>query len=287
MNDKEDKKALAEGFKQPAPEVGKAAQIAIRDAETRGGIALRNLEDLQRFAKMAVDAEITPKGMTPAGAAMCIQAGLEHGLSVLGGLQQLVPINGNISWRGTGAWAKIQNSGLCLPGTLQKWVEGEGDDRKGVCVAHRVGYKKPFRVEFSLKDARKAGLWPGKDGSAWRCYPDRQLGWRAVGFMAKDYFSDVLGGFPIAEEAEDYPRAEAEERPIVTSSPPPKVADPMLEALGVEQKIEKAEEVIEGEVIDVGTPEEIENATADETPFVSHEEADKELAKQEGLQFPE
>ncbi|NIQ94514.1 MAG: hypothetical protein GWN87_10080, partial [Desulfuromonadales bacterium] len=63
----------------------------------------------------------------------------------------------------------------------------------GVAVAHRVGYKEANRVEFTVKDAKQAGLW-GKAGS-WQQYPKRMLQWRAVGLLARDVFPDVLGGF--------------------------------------------------------------------------------------------
>ena len=51
----------------------------------------------------------------------------------------------------------------------------------------------------------------------WVTNPDRMLGWRALGFHLADYWSEVLNGMPIAENAEDY---EAESRVSVTVLPP-------------------------------------------------------------------
>ena len=44
----------------------------------------------------------------------------------------------------------------------------------------------------------EAGLWSA--GNNWTKFKRRMLMWRAVGFLTKDLFSDVLGNFPIAEE---------------------------------------------------------------------------------------
>jgi hypothetical protein len=180
----------------PGPKPSSSVELGER------GVMLRSLEDLLRFAATAVAAGLAPKGMNSKAAALAIQAGLERGLGPLGGLQALVVINGNLSWRGQAALALLRSSGKAIPGTLDSWTEGEGEDQVGVCVSQRVGYDRPFRTVFTVADARRANLW-GKSGP-WQQYPARQLKWRAVGFHARDHYSDVLGGFPLAEEAEDY-----------------------------------------------------------------------------------
>lgn len=231
------------------------------------GVMLRNLDDLIGFARLAVRSGAAPKGMSEGAAAMAIQAGLERGLGPLGGLQQAVVINGILSWRGQAAAALIRTSPVCKPGTLRFWHDGEGDLCKGIAVAWRVGYAEAERREFTVKDARTAGLW-GKEGP-WRSYPGRQLMWRALGFLARDIFSDVLGGFPLAEEAQDF-------EPAPASSPtpqaraamlPPPVPDPLFDALSGARPVELASHA-EVEVKDV-------------PPFASHAEADKAIAAAE------
>lgn len=209
------------------------------------GVILRTFDELRQFAKMAVESGVAPRDMKPGAAALAIQAGLERGLGPLGGLQFCTVIEGTLSWNAQGALALIRNSPVCKPGTCRAWVEGEGEDRKGVAVAHRVGYPEPFRSEFSMRDAKRADLLHKKN---WIKYPDRQLQARAIGFLARDGFSDVLGGFPLAEEVSDYAE------PVSSSSSSPRVAvetpapargpDPVLEAL------EGAPAVIEIETTD-------------------------------------
>ncbi len=269
------------------------------------GIELQSLEDLYRFAKFCVDNGGAPKGMTPGSAAIAIQAGLERGLSITSGLQFGTVINGKFAWNGQGVLALIQNSPVCKPGTLKHGVDGEGDARKGWCVAHRVGYEEPFRFEFSVKDAKTAKLWT-KEGP-WTQYPDGQLRWRAVGFMGKFHFSDVLGGFPLEWELRDHPEMTARvvsppsERPAL----PAPVDDPLsafiagrkpaaepaiIEAEAVEVvarpdfvvKVQPSPEVEKQEVL--ASELEREPGGDDDPPFGSHEEADRELAEQEQKQ---
>jgi hypothetical protein len=218
-----------------ADEIVKAPQTAAASvAVGRSGVMLSSLEELLRFAKMAVDGGCAPKGMnTPAQAALAIQAGMERGLGPLGGLQAAVVINGVLSWRGWAAVGFIQQSGVCVPGSFRSWVEGEGEAAVGYCRAQRKGYDQPFVRAFSAADARKAGLW-GKDGP-WKTRPTNMLEWRAIGDMARFHFGDVLGGFPIAEDVEAGGIGEVRpvrETPAPQPAPPATVRDPILQQLG-------------------------------------------------------
>lgn len=212
------------------------------------GVIIKSFEDLQRFAKMVLESGAAPKGIDTVGkVAVAVQMGLERGMAPLGGLRAVFFVNGLPSWRGEAAVAIVRQSSLCA--YYKAWVEGEGDERMGICVTHRLDDKDPVRTEFRVKDAKKAGLW-NKSGP-WQEYPDRQLRWRAIGFNLKDQFPDLLGGFPIAEEARDIPVEVAAEAPRATRelgpAPPP---DPLL-------------------------------ATLDAPPYRSHAEADRELADAE------
>lgn len=198
------------------------------------GVRFANLEDLLRFASMAVRGGAAPKGMSESAAALAIQAGLERGLGPLGGLQAAVVVNGVLSWRGTAAAALIQNSGACKPGTLRFGCAGEGEEMVGWAEAWRVGYSAPERREFTVADAKRANLW--KKPGPWQEYPKRQMQWRALGFLARDVFPDVLGGFALAEEAQDFHEPEPARRPTVTVVQPLPTSDPLLETLRAERE---------------------------------------------------
>ena len=196
------------------------------------GVQLRSFAELWRFAQTALAGGVAPKGMTSVGqVALAIQTGMEAGLTPMHSLQAVVVINGNTSWRGQAAVGLIRADPQCR--YIRHWTEGKGEDMKGVCVSRRGGADREERTEFTVAAAKTAGLW-GKVGrkgepTPWVTYPDRQLMWRAVGFHGKDHWSDVLGGFPIAEEAQDYPVRE--DVPVRQSLPPPS-PDPLLAELG-------------------------------------------------------
>ncbi len=217
------------------------------------GVMLRGLNDLKEFAETAVTSGSAPKNMNTGQAMMAIQAGLERGLGPLGGLQACVVINGVLSWRGWAAKGLIQQSGLLVPGTLRTWHEGNLDGPKaeavGYASAQRKGYDKPFVRTFSVKDARKAGLWT-KSGP-WTTRPGNMLEWRAIGDMARFEFPEILGGIPIADEVEGGygpPEVTVESPTERAQRPAPKLQDPLLgeivegDATGVEAAEDAAEE---------------------------------------------
>lgn len=270
----------------PMPPVKPPASPASLVPVGERGVMLRSMEDLLRFARLAVAGGAAPKGMSEGAAALCIQAGLERGLGPLGGLQQCVVINGVLSWRGQAAFSLIINSGLCRPGTLKFWTEGSGEDRKGVASGWRQGYAKPSVREFSVKDAKQAGLWQ-KPGP-WKDYPTRMLAWRALGFLARDVFPDVLGGFPLAEEAMTFvdgfariepSRAKGTEPNPRAELPAPRAHDPILSTLFSAASKDQRQEIVKENA-------EAEEAKAKETededpPFASHQDADRWIAKQD------
>jgi hypothetical protein len=205
------------------PTSGKAPMVV-----SDRGVQLRSFAELWRFAQMCLQGGAAPKGMKTIGqVAVAIQTGMEAGLTPMHSLQAVVVINGNTSWRGQSAVGLIRADPRCK--YIRHWTEGKGEDMKGVCVSRRVGADREEKTEFTVANARTAKLWgrTGRDGddTPWVTYPDRQLMWRAVGFHGKDHWSDVLGGFPIAEEAQDYP---VREDVTVRQTLPPPSPDPLL-----------------------------------------------------------
>lgn len=167
------------------------------------GLVLTSLDDLWRFATAVAKSGLAPKGMDkPETVLVAIQLGMELGLAPMAALQNIGVINGKPGIYGDAALALVRGSGLCESYT-QRW-EGQGDKRKAVVVSKRVG-SEPLTHEFSVEDAKRAGLW-GKQGP-WSQYPDRMLLFRARGFNLRDNFGDVLKGLHTSEELQDYASA--------------------------------------------------------------------------------
>lgn len=192
--------------------------------------ATSTLEKMQSYAKLLADSELLPKHFyrldqykkplkdtngklvpnVPA-VILAIQHGLEVGMSVSQALQQVIPINGVTSIKGDGAMALIQNSGLCvswkeeITGSIEK-----EDYTVKITAKHKNGREKT--VDFSVNDAKRLGLWVTAEmvqkndalrhGGWWKV-PKRMIAYRALGFMARDLFPEVMQGMYTEEEARD------------------------------------------------------------------------------------
>ena len=176
-----------------------------------GGLALATFDDAFRFAKMVSQSDFAPKDFRgkPESCLLAIQHGSEVGLSPMQSLQSIACINGRPSVWGDAALALVIGSPVCE--YVRETVDGEGEQMVATCEAKRRGYEKSSVVRFGVADAKKAGLW-GKTGP-WTQYSQRMLQMRARGFALRDTFPDILRGLVTAEEAQDYPQAEAAKEP--------------------------------------------------------------------------
>ena len=192
------------------------------------GLALASFDDAFRFSKMVAASDFAPKDFRgkPESCLLAIQHGSEIGLSPMQSLQNIACINGRPAIWGDAALAVAMASPVCE--SVTESIDGEGDNMVATCTAKRRGYEKPTVVQFTVADAKKAGLW-GKSGP-WTQYPRRMLQLRARGFALRDAFPDVLKGLVTAEEAQDYPTTPATAEPVVVrpkfDTPAEERADP-------------------------------------------------------------
>lgn len=176
--------------------------------------------------------EKTPEGKPdytkgkPEAIVLVLQHGMEVGLTVTQSLQQVVPVNGLISIKGDGAKSLILSSGMC-----DIWTEktsGKIDDGSyAVEIYSKRKDGKEKTTTFSVSDAQRAGLYYtdhqlsemektdyGKKKAyaykfgPWYKYPTRMCSYRAIGFISRDLYPDVLSGMVTTEEALDLPTEE-------------------------------------------------------------------------------
>jgi len=189
------------------------------------GLTLHTVDEAMRFGKMLADSEFAPKDFRgkPASCVLAVQHGAEIGLGPMQSIQSVAVINGRPSIWGDAALALVMGSAVCE--FVRERIDGEGENLVAVCETKRRGYPAPSVTQFSVADAKRAGLW-GKSGP-WTEYPRRMLQLRARGFGLRDAFPDVLKGLVTAEEAQDYPAD--------TQAPaaPQKPEQPRLEAKAV------------------------------------------------------
>lgn len=177
-----------------------APRPALQSGGAVRAIVPQDFEGAWRIATAVCTAGMAPRGLeTPEKAMVAIMHGLEVGLTPMNALQSIAVINSRATLWGDGALGLVQASGKME--SFKEWFEGEGDARKALCLVKRKGDPEAKLGEFSVADAKRAGLW-GKSGP-WSQYSDRMLKMRARAFALRDGFSDVLRGLGIAEEVAD------------------------------------------------------------------------------------
>jgi len=155
------------------------------------------------FAQIVEKSGLAPKGMSREGIVIAMQLGYEVGLSPMQAIQNIASINGRPAIWGDAQLALVRASGL-MESYDQEMIGEPGTDGRGYRVTVKRRGEKPAFAEFTVHQAKVAGLW-GKQGP-WTQYPDRMCLFRARGFVLRDQFGDVLKGLVSIEEALDTPR---------------------------------------------------------------------------------
>lgn len=196
--------------------------------------ALESVEKMKEFCQLILDSKLAPDHFYPkipgssdrdytkgniASVMMVGIHGSQLGLPFMVALQQVVPVNGLMSLKGDGCKSLILNSGLVKPNSWRETEEGSIENGTYVVTitAQRTDTGETMSRSFSVAQAKKAGLWitdemiKAQDGykwkkSAWYKYPDRMCKYRALGFLARDLFPDVMAGTYTEEEARDIPQ---------------------------------------------------------------------------------
>lgn len=158
----------------------------------------QSLEEAFRVSTAIAGSGLAPKGLDrPEQILVAIMAGAELGLAPFQSLQSFAVVNGRPTLWGDGLMAVARAGGV----RVKEWLEGADDDAVAFCEVTRPEGEVITR-KFSVGQAKKAGLW-GKPGP-WQQYPTRMLGMRARAYALRDGCADMLRGFQVREEVEDY-----------------------------------------------------------------------------------
>ena len=175
----------------PKPQLTAGGQVA--------AIIPRTLEETFRLADAMSQSGMAPSTLkTPAQVMVAIIAGAELGMPPFQSMQSFAVINGRPSIWGDGLIAVVRSHGF----RVREWMEGEGDDMIARCEVTRPDSGEVIPGEFSVADAKKAALW--NKAGPWQTSPKRMLKMRARAFACRDGAADVLRGFQMREEVEDY-----------------------------------------------------------------------------------
>jgi len=178
--------------------------------ETAKAMVPRNFEGLWRMAEIMARSGMMPTGMDrPETVFVAVQMGLEVGLPPMAAVQNIAVINGRPSIWGDAVLGLVRASGQ-----LERFKESftgvfPDDNFTAVCVAKRKNDEDNIFREFSILDAKQAGLWCFEHPSEkqkftpWFKYPKRMLQMRARSWALRDGFGDVLRGLQMREEVQD------------------------------------------------------------------------------------
>lgn len=167
---------------------------------TLGNWAPAGFDEAIKFSEMVAATEFVPKGYKgrPGDCLMAMMTGNEVGLGPMAALQNIAVINGHPSIWGDAALALVKSS----PDYEYLSESFDAERHSAICKAKKRGEPEVIR-EFSIDDAKRAGLWD--KAGPWKTYPKRMLQMRARSWAIRDTWPHVLKGLSISEEAQDIP----------------------------------------------------------------------------------
>lgn len=191
-------------------------EYTIIPINSEGQLVYDHWEALTNISKKILDAGITKLG-SATSINLVILRGKGLGLDMFQALENITVINNKTCMSGSLASALVERSGLLIDKGHVYEGEPDTESRKCTVTVQRKG-RKPVSWSFTLREAKKAGLYPGKTGSGWNSFSDSMLYWRALGFAYRREFPDVMGGMYLVEELSDDPPERAVEGRTLSAS---------------------------------------------------------------------
>lgn len=162
-------------------------------------IVPQSFDDAWRIAQALAKSGMCPTGIdTPEKVLVAIMAGAEVGMAPFQALQSFAIINNRPSLWGDGMLAVVRKFNV----RVSERIEGDGDAMVAWCKVSRPDTQEDIERQFSVADAKAAGLWT--KAGPWKQYPKRMLQMRARAWALRDGCADMLRGMKMAEEVQDY-----------------------------------------------------------------------------------
>lgn len=171
--------------------------------------SISDLDSAKKYAELLLKSKaVSPSYYdSPEEVLYAMQYGYELGLPISQALQVLIPSNGKMTILGDGAKALIFKSGL-----VGSWVENEIENGYEIKVT-RSDNGVSITRRFDINDAKIANLYISEEearkskflrNNPWYTHFLRMCYYRALGYIARDLFADVLKAVSLFEEVSDY-----------------------------------------------------------------------------------
>jgi hypothetical protein len=232
----------------PDQSKGSKAALMTIDAEHTPYFVPTNMAEAGSLAKSMIEQGVVPEaykekdGSVNVGKVrLAMLAGMELGLAPIQAVNSIYIVRGALTVWGKGAKALIARTGT-LEDYRVRWVDNttmtddnpDGDlmavpsanvdvkdwPSKLTClvIAKRHGVATPFRGQFSVGQAMRAGLWNNHKKKPWIKYPEDMLEHKAAARVWDRGFADCLKGIAIREIVEEKDERLGGDRPKVNTA---------------------------------------------------------------------
>lgn len=192
--------------------------ITIGTFQGSRALMFNTLTEIHSFATMVCKTDLVPKAYKGKSedATIAIIFGMEIGLPPMASLQNIALVNGSPSVYGDAQLSLVQASGK------YEWHKSSykgtfpNDDFTAIFEVKRVGATESVVKEYSIADAKRAGLW-GKAGT-WTTNPKLMLLYKPKSYALREAFADTLKGMKSNEELEGEEMVEVSQKPSKTSN---------------------------------------------------------------------
>lgn len=186
-------------------------------------LIVRNLIEGQDLARSLKQSALVPEALRgkEADILFIVLTGAEMGMGPMKSLQAFESIKGRVGMKPVYMMGMVRAHPSIADITLETTAT------KAVVTSQRKGSPKILRTEFTLDDAKTAGL---TSSDMYRKWPARMLGWRCVAIHCREHHSDIIGGHYSTEEVETFERD-------ITPQPAVVDAQPAVEAVKAALKV--------------------------------------------------
>lgn len=169
-------------------------------------IAPKSLDEAKSLSAILSKTGLVPEALRgkEADILFVVLTGAEMGLGPMKSLQAFESIKGRVGMKPVWMLGMVRSHPSIEDITL------DSTPTKAVCTSQRKGSPKILRTEFTMEDAKTAGL---TSSDMYRKWPARMLGWRCTAIHCREHHSDIIGGHYSSEEIESF-----EERDVTPKS---------------------------------------------------------------------
>lgn len=175
-------------------------------------LIVRNLIEGQDLARSLKQSALVPEALRgkEADILFIVLTGAEMGMGPMKSLQAFESIKGRVGMKPVYMMGMVRAHPSIADITLETTAT------KAVVTSQRKGSPKILRTEFTLDDAKTAGL---TSSDMYRKWPARMLGWRCVAIHCREHHSDIIGGHYSSEEVESFERDITPQPEVVDAQP--------------------------------------------------------------------